>query len=69
MEKITLKVSGMNCNHCKETVTRTINGFSGVSDVNVDLKKGVASFVCNSSQELLEQIKAAIAEEGFEATA
>jgi copper chaperone CopZ len=69
MEKIILKVSGMSCDHCKKTVTRTISGFSGISDVDVNLKKGTASFMCDFSSDLLEKIKAAIADEGFEAAA
>ncbi|MDR2731549.1 MAG: cation transporter [Treponema sp.] len=66
MEKITFKISGMSCDHCKETVNRTIRGFSGVSDVNVNLQNGTASFINNSSLNILENIKAAIIDEGYE---
>jgi len=69
MEEIILNITGMSCNHCKETVTRTISGFSGVNNVKVDLQKGTASFTYNNSRELLEKIKAAIVDEGFDVTA
>ena len=67
MEKITLKVKGMSCEHCVKAVTGAISGITGVKEVTVSLKKGTASFSHDPAVAPLEKIKAAITEEGFEA--
>ena len=67
MEKITLKVTGMSCEHCVKAVTDALTGIAGVTDVTVSLKKGTASFSHDPAVAPLEKIKAAITEEGFEA--
>ena len=41
-EEITLKVKGMNCNHCKANVEKAIRSVSGVEEVSVDLQSGMA---------------------------
>lgn len=40
----TVKIKGMTCNHCKMAVTKALEEIQGVRDVQVDLKKGEASF-------------------------
>ena len=39
-----LKIEGMSCNHCVMAVTKTLEKIDGVSDVSVDLDKGVATY-------------------------
>ena len=59
----TLTVKGMSCNHCKQAVTQAL---PGVSDVNVDLEKGEATW--KESQPLdIAEVKKAINKLGFEA--
>ena len=65
MEKVTLKVDGMSCEHCAKAVTEAVSGITGVSDVSVDLKNGMAAFNYDPIKAQLETIKAAIVEEGF----
>ena len=65
MEKAVLKVEGMSCEHCVRAVTEAVGGFTGVSDILVDLKGGTASFNYDPSKTPLENIKAAIIEEGY----
>ncbi len=38
-----LKIKGMNCSHCQESVRKGIASMPGVTNVSVDLSKGVAS--------------------------
>jgi copper chaperone len=40
----TIKIRGMSCNHCVMAVTKALNGIDGISNVNVSLEKGEASF-------------------------
>jgi len=68
MENITLNVEGMSCEHCVKAVTKAVGGFAGTKNVKVDLKAGTASFEFDSSKTGLNEIKAAIEEEGFKAT-
>jgi copper chaperone CopZ len=66
MEKVTLKVDGMSCEHCVKAVTNALAGIVGVTDIVVSLKDGTASFIRNENTVQMEAIKAAIREEGFE---
>ena len=65
MEKITLKVGGMSCEHCAKAVTNAVAGVAGTADVAVDLKAGQVSFKYDPARASLEAIKAAITEEGY----
>ncbi len=56
----------MSCNHCKQAVTQALEALPGVSDVNVDLEKGEATW--KESQPLdIAEVKKAINKLGFEA--
>jgi len=65
MEKITLKVGGMSCEHCAKAVTNAVVGIAGTDDVAVDLEAGHVSFTYNPAQATLEAIKEAIIGEEF----
>ena len=59
-------VKGMSCNHCKQAVTQALEALPGVSDVNVNLEKGEATW--KESQPLdIAEVKKAINKLGFEA--
>lgn len=62
----TLTVKGMSCNHCKQAVTQALEGLPGVSDVNVDLEKGEATWKESRPLDIAE-VKKAINKLGFEA--
>jgi copper chaperone len=60
-----MTVKGMTCNHCRMSVTKTLESLPGVSNVNVDLLTGKASF--DSSAPLDPAlVKKAIEKIGFE---
>lgn len=62
----TLTVKGMSCNYCKQAVTQVLEVLSGVSDVNVDLEKGEATW--EESQPLgIAEVRRAINRLDFEA--
>jgi len=65
MEKLTLKVGGMSCEHCAKAVTKAVTGVSGTADVLVDLHGGTVSFNYDPNKKPLEAIKTAIMEEGY----
>jgi copper chaperone len=66
MEKKTLKVDGMSCEHCVKAVNNALAGIAGVTDIVVSLKEGTASFSHDPAVVPLETIRAAITEEGYE---
>lgn len=61
----TIKISGMKCAHCSGSVTKALNAINGISDAQVDLNKGEASYI-NSSGVTRQTIKDAIKKIGFE---
>ena len=61
----TVKVKGMSCQHCVSSVTKALSDIEGISDVNVSLEKGEATF--SESNPIDPQvIKDAITKIGFE---
>lgn len=60
-----LKVEGMSCNHCVNTIETNVGELSGVSTVKVDLaNKEVAVEVDNAAT--LAQVKETIEDQGFD---
>ncbi|MDR1911857.1 MAG: cation transporter [Helicobacteraceae bacterium] len=64
MEAVELKVSGMRCQHCVESVTKALKPLVG--EVKVDLKSGKVSFEGDPQKIDLNAVKTAIDEIGFE---
>ena len=66
MDNITLKVSGMSCEHCVKAVNNALSAIAGVKDITVSLKDGKVSFSHDPAKAPLDKIKAAIIEEGYD---
>ena len=60
---ISFKISGMRCNHCKNTVTNAISKLPSVQEVTVNLSDGVAHVKGTPSN---EEIKKTVEALGFE---
>jgi copper chaperone len=65
MEKKTLKVQGMSCEHCVKAVKNAL-AISGVADVAVSLKEGTVSFSHDPALASLADIRNAITNEEFD---
>jgi len=65
MKQVELEVSGMTCQHCVKRVEKALEGLSGISGVQVDLKESKAIFNYNPELVRLEQIKDAVKEAGY----
>jgi len=59
----TVKIKGMSCQHCVASTKKALESIEGVTDVNVSLEKGEASFTGKVDQATVEQ---AIKKIGFE---
>lgn len=62
--KYVLKINGMHCNHCVNTVTEVINDFDGAAG-RVNIKKGEAIVLCDREIDI-EEIKEKIRRRGYE---
>ena len=65
MTKTVITIGGMSCEHCVKAVTNAVSALDGAADVNVDLEGGTATIEYDPAKVTLEQIKAAIVEEGY----
>ncbi len=68
MAKVTtvLKVEGMSCQHCVNSINKAIGELKGVDKVAVDLKAKTVSVDYNQEQLELDQIKEVIEDQGYE---
>ncbi|OPA74593.1 copper resistance protein CopZ [Paenibacillus selenitireducens] len=64
MEHVTLKVEGMSCNHCVQSVEGALKniGASG----KVDLANGTVAVEFDAQKVTPEQIKEAITDQGYD---
>jgi copper chaperone len=60
-----LKVKGMNCRHCVNSITKALNGLEGIGNIRVDLQKGEVSFE-NPKSLPPDRIEKAIVDAGYE---
>jgi len=61
----TVKIKGMSCQHCVASVTKALSEIKGITDVQVNLEKGEATFNEQSPVDN-DTIKEAITKIGFE---
>lgn len=60
---LTLKVSGMTCGHCAQTVTKAVEAVPAVDRALVDLKVGQVAVEGNADESVIRQ---AIEDAGYE---
>jgi len=66
MENRVIKVMGMSCDHCVQTITKAVEGINGIARVQVDLEKKQVTVGFEENQTDLKTISAKIIEAGFE---
>ena len=60
---LTLKVSGMSCGHCAQTVTKAVEALPSVERALVDLQEGRVTVEGNADESAIRQ---AIEDAGYE---
>lgn len=65
MQTDTLKITGMHCGGCTNTVTRALKAVSGVVDVTVSLPTGEAIVQYDENLASLGQMKSAVEGAGY----
>ncbi|MGM7723970.1 copper chaperone CopZ [uncultured Metabacillus sp.] len=66
METILLKVEGMSCNHCVNSIEGSIGKLNGVSNVKVDLGQGTVEVKFDASQVTEKEMKDTIEDQGYD---
>lgn len=66
MEKITLNVQGMSCNHCVKSIEGSVGELKGVANVKVHLDSGTVDVEYNSEVVTIESIKETIDDQGYD---
>ncbi|ABY44670.1 copper chaperone CopZ [Bacillus mycoides] len=66
MEQLTLKVEGMSCGHCVNSIESNVKELNGVEQVKVQLAEGTVEVTIDSSVVTLKDIVAVIEDQGYE---
>ncbi|HEX6982475.1 MAG TPA: heavy-metal-associated domain-containing protein [Balneolaceae bacterium] len=65
IDQTTLKISGMSCSGCANTVEQAISKLEGVQDVSVNLEKNSASVKYQSDKLTANDFKKAVESSGY----
>ncbi len=63
-----INIEGMTCGHCVESVTKTLEGLTGVSEVSVELEDKSAELSYDEAKVGLSEITKAVEDAGFTVT-
>ncbi len=63
-----INIEGMTCGHCVESVTKALEGLTGVSEVSVELEDKSAELSYDEAKVGLSEITKAVEDAGFTVT-
>ncbi|RNC29137.1 MAG: Copper chaperone CopZ [Candidatus Dichloromethanomonas elyunquensis] len=66
MQKNVLKVEGMSCHHCVNSIQKAVGSLAGVSKVDVSLTDKTVSVVYEDGEVSLDNIKKTIDDQGYD---
>ena len=66
MKQELVKVEGMTCQHCLQTITDALKNISGLNGIDVDLDKKEVNVRFDENETSLQEITNKIIEIGFE---
>ena len=66
MKQKSVKVEGMTCQHCVQTITEALKKIPGLDSVAVDLDKKEVDVKFDENETSLQEITGKIVEAGFE---
>jgi len=67
MQNATLNVEGMSCEHCVKAVSTAVSALPFVAGVSVDLSAKTVMFEYDPDKTPIEEIVAAIEDQGYDA--
>ena len=66
MKQELIKVEGMTCQHCVQTITKILKNISGLNSIDVSLDSKEVNVLYNENETNLQEITKKIVEVGFE---
>ncbi|MBO8127472.1 MAG: heavy-metal-associated domain-containing protein [Firmicutes bacterium] len=66
MQKATLKIAGMSCNHCKMSVEKALKELDGVAEAVVNLEEGTAQVTYDLGKVTTDQFQRAVEDAGYQ---
>jgi Cu+-exporting ATPase len=63
-----IKIEGMHCHRCQQTIQKALMGNPGVHEVEVDFPSGQASVLYDPAQVTIRQLIDSVAQAGYRAT-
>lgn len=66
MASSTIAVDGMSCDHCVQTIKKSLRELAGMNEVDVDLEQKKVTVEFDENQTNVQAIIARIKEAGFE---
>ena len=63
---IKLKVEGMSCSHCENSIKKAVGALDGVDSVATDLKRKLVTVEFDPGKTDVGEIKNAIEEQGYD---
>ncbi|MCY8234328.1 copper chaperone CopZ [Priestia endophytica] len=66
MEKVTLNVEGMSCNHCVKAIEGSVGELNGVKKVDVNLSEKAVTVEFDKDKATLDEIKETIDDQGYD---
>jgi copper chaperone len=66
MNQVTLRVKGMSCQHCVNSIEGSVKKLTGVSKVKVNLQESQVFVEFHSQEVKLDQIREMIVSQGYD---
>ena len=63
-----IRIQGMHCHKCEESIQKALSRVDGVHEVEVDFNSGLASVLFDPQKANPEQLTATVVEVGYEVT-
>jgi copper chaperone CopZ len=64
---VLIRIDGMHCHRCEETITKALSQKPGVHEVEVDFNSKLASVLYDPQTVRIEELMAAVEETGYHA--
>ena len=60
-----IRIEGMHCHKCEQTIQRSLTALPGVHEVEVDFNSGQASVLYDHEQVQVDELVSAVADAGY----
>jgi copper chaperone CopZ len=64
---VLIRIEGMHCHKCEQSISRAVNKLPGVYEVEVDFNAGLASVLFDRDRIAVSELMAAVGDAGYDA--